>query len=120
MLGDDGMHPELRVVADIIDNHRLTGLQGTPRGRGSIDAEPCFADHSRSPAIAGLDQQIALLGSVSHDLGVTDAGCAGNLCHGPLEQRSDLKVFKRNPAEVAQDALMEAQAPCILPRIRTG
>jgi hypothetical protein len=51
---------------------------------------------------------------------VANAGCAGNLRHGPLEQRPDLKVFKRDPAEVTQDALMEAQAPYILPRIRTG
>jgi hypothetical protein len=51
---------------------------------------------------------------------VADAGCAGNLRHGPLEPRLDLKVFKRNPAEVTQDALVEAQASCILPRIRIG
>jgi hypothetical protein len=51
---------------------------------------------------------------------VADAGCAGNLRHGPLEQWPDLKVFKRDPTEVTQDALVEAQAPCILPRIRIG
>jgi hypothetical protein len=108
------------VVADVINNHRLTGLQRTSRGRSCIDAESRFADHPWSPPVAGLDQQITLLGPVSHDLGVADAGCAGNLRHGPLEQWPDLKVFKRDPTEVTQDALVEAQAPCIVPRIRTG
>jgi hypothetical protein len=46
--------------------------------------------------------------TTAHNLRVTDTCGTSRLGNGPLEQRTDLQVFERDPAKIPQDALMEA------------
>ena len=75
---------KLGIVRGCPRHDRRPGLQRAPRRGVPISAKADMANHAGVPADAGLDQQIAAIGSVAQELDVTDMRDASHLRGGIL------------------------------------
>ena len=100
---------ETCVLLQIVDDRRLTGGEGATLRRTHIGARHHMTDHAVLPAMAGDDEQVVLLGTVTAHLAEGDAETFGADPDRFVQDFIQIPLTQREAAEPGDRGLLAKQ-----------